>query len=105
MSESRAPKPRPGRSPLRSLAISLPLLVAVAEAVADGTGWFTQSQVDRGRWEYASKCSSCHGAQLQGTGAPPLKGPEFSAQWNGKSLKDLYSFVHSQMPFGNPDSL
>jgi PQQ-dependent dehydrogenase (methanol/ethanol family) len=90
---------------LLSFSAGLALLIGVADARADGTGWFTQTQVDRGRWEYAAKCSSCHGAQLQGTGAPPLKGPEFRAQWNNKTLKDLYSFVHSQMPLGNPDSL
>jgi PQQ-dependent dehydrogenase (methanol/ethanol family) len=87
------------------LVVGLSVLALAPPALADGTGWFTQTQVDRGRWEYAAKCSSCHGAQLQGTGAPPLKGPEFSAQWGNKSLKDLYAFVHSQMPLGNPDSL
>ncbi len=34
-----------------------------------------------------------------------MKGPEFSAQWNNKSLKAFYSFVHSQMPMGYPNSL
>ena len=83
----------------------LSVLALASPALADGTGWFTQTQVDRGRWEYAAKCSSCHGTQLQGTGAPPLKGPEFSAQWSNKTLKELYGFVHGQMPFGAPDSL
>src|SRR5262245_11842519 len=104
MCENR-PRSRTDRSALLSFAVGLALLVGAADAGADGTVWFTPTQVDRGRWEYAAKCSSCHGAQLQGTGAPPLKGPEFRAQWNSKSLKDLYSFVHSQMPLGNPDSL
>ena len=63
------------------------LLAIAPPAFADGTGWFTQAQVDRGRWEYAAKCTACHGAKLQGTGAPPLKGPEFVAQWNDKTLE------------------
>ncbi len=90
---------------LASVGTGVWLLAVTPPASADGTGWFTQPQVDRGRWEYAAKCTACHGAKLQGTGAPPLKGPEFAAQWNNKTLKDLYSFVHSQMPFGLPNSL
>ena len=105
MRENHTTTSRPARPAFVFLAAGLSLLVGAADAAADGTGWFTQAQVDRGRWEYAAKCSSCHGAQLQGTGAPPLKGPEFSAQWNNKSLKALYSFVHSQMPMGYPNSL
>lgn len=105
MGERCAAKFRRDPSRLVRLVVGLSVLALAPSALADGTGWFTQAQVDRGRWEYGAKCSSCHGAQLQGTGAPPLKGPEFSAQWNNKSLKDLYAFVHSQMPLGYPDSL
>ena len=43
-------------------------------AYADGTGWYNSSQVAKGRFEYAQKCSVCHGAQLEGGGAPALKG-------------------------------
>jgi alcohol dehydrogenase (cytochrome c) len=105
MGERFAAKFRRDPSRLVQLVAGLSVLALAPPALADGTGWFTQAQVDRGRWEYAAKCSSCHGAQLQGTGAPPLKGPEFGAQWNNKSLKELYAFVHGQMPFGSPDSL
>ena len=74
-------------------------------AAADGTGWFSQSQVESGRLGYAANCQTCHGAQLQGTGAPSLKGRSFDLLWNGKTLDDLYSYVHKQMPLGNPASL
>ena len=93
------------RVALAAVGTGVWLLAVAPSASADGTGWFTQAQVDRGRWEYAAKCTACHGVKLQGTGAPPLKGPEFAAQWNNKTLKDLYSFVHGQMPFGLPNSL
>ena len=81
------------------------LLCMLRNAEADGTGWFSQSQVEPGRLGYAAKCQTCHGAQLQGTGAPGLKGRSFDLMWNGKTLDDLYSYVHKQMPLGSPDSL
>ena len=74
-------------------------------AHADGSGWFTQAQADRGRVAYGPNCGTCHGDALQGTGAPALKGTSFVAQWNGKALTELYTYVHKQMPLGKPDSL
>jgi PQQ-dependent dehydrogenase (methanol/ethanol family) len=58
-----------------------------------------------GRFAYAAKCQTCHGPELQGTGAPALKGRSFTLQWNGKTLSDLYNYVHQEMPLGNPSSL
>jgi alcohol dehydrogenase (cytochrome c) len=88
------------------------MLIAAAMAVgatqtafADGTGWFMSEQTAKGRFEYAQKCSVCHGAQLQGTGAPGLKGTQFVAQWNAKKLSELYEYVHKNMPLGVGASL
>ena len=86
-------------------AIFVLSLCTLSSARADGTGWFSPAQAQSGRLEYAAKCQTCHGAQLQGTGAPALKGRPFSLQWNGKKLSELYSYVHKEMPLGNPDSL
>jgi PQQ-dependent dehydrogenase (methanol/ethanol family) len=72
---------------------------------ADGTGWFSTEQVATGRWEYSQKCAVCHGAELQGTGAPALKGNTFNLQWNGKTLKNFYDYVHDQMPLGQAGAL
>ena len=80
-------------------------LLLVTGAVADGSGWFSSEQVSQGRWEYSQKCSTCHGAQLQGTGAPALTGHQFDLQWNGKSLHDFYNYVHDQMPLGQGGAL
>jgi mono/diheme cytochrome c family protein len=89
-------------APLAALAF---WVIATEGALADGTGWFTSDQVGQGRWAYAQKCATCHGAQLQGTGAPALKGRSFNAQWNGKSLHEFYDYVHQQMPLGQAGSL
>ncbi len=52
---------------------SLALIFVVSGSVlADGTGWFTADQANLGRLAYAQRCATCHGAQLQGTGAPAL---------------------------------
>jgi alcohol dehydrogenase (cytochrome c) len=96
--------PLPSRARLAALGAGM-LFVAVHEALADGTGFFTTEQLSAGRWEYSQKCSVCHGAQLQGGGAPALKGSQFSALWNGKTLKDFYDLVHSTMPLGQAGTL
>jgi alcohol dehydrogenase (cytochrome c) len=80
-------------------------LSASAFALADGSGWYTPEQVAQGRWEYSQKCGVCHGQQLQGTGAPALKGKIFNDQWNGKKLSDFYGYVHTNMPLGLGASL
>jgi PQQ-dependent dehydrogenase (methanol/ethanol family) len=93
----------------RTLALALALAALASclagTARADGTGWFTADQVSTGRTEYGQKCAVCHGSQLQGTGAPALRGRSFGLQWNHKSLGDFYSYVHKQMPLGYPDTL
>jgi mono/diheme cytochrome c family protein len=93
------------RGVLAKIGICLLALWASSSAFADGTGWFSATQVESGRLEFAAKCQTCHGAQLQGTGAPALKGRPFSLQWNGKTLGAFYSYVHKEMPLGNPESL
>jgi alcohol dehydrogenase (cytochrome c) len=75
------------------------------QARADGTAWFSTDQVSSGRLAYAQNCAVCHGAQLQGGGAPGLTGRGFTAQWNGKTVKTLYSYVSQNMPLGKAGSL
>src|SRR5450755_1132355 len=81
------------------------LLFAAQGALADGTGFFNPAQLSQGRWEFSQKCAVCHGAQLQGGGAPALKGRQFNEQWNGKTLKSFYDYVHSNMPLGQGGEL
>ena len=80
-------------------------LTTSAAALAEGSGWYTPAQVSQGRWEYSQKCGVCHGQQLQGTGAPALKGDTFNQLWDGKKLSDFYTFVHTNMPLGLGASL
>jgi PQQ-dependent dehydrogenase (methanol/ethanol family) len=78
----------------------LGLVALVPGARADGTAFFSTAQVAEGRWEYAQRCQVCHGAHLEGAGAPALRGTAFNAQWNGKKLSELYNYVHTNMPLG-----
>jgi len=80
-------------------------LLLAGAARGDGTGWFTADQVSAGRWAYEQRCATCHGVNLEGAGAPALVGTTFNAQWNGKTLQQFYSYVHSQMPLGAVGSL
>lgn len=93
---------RPG---LASSIAALSMLVVAPLAHADGTGFFDADQLSTGRFAYSKSCATCHGAQLQGAGAPALKGSTFNAQWNGKKLEDFYNYVHNQMPLGAVGSL
>ena len=97
--------PRSCAVELAVLSISSLSLIAMTDAVADGTGWFSSEQATQGHWEYSQKCSTCHGAQLQGTGAPALTGHQFDLQWSGKTVHDFYNYVHDQMPLGQGGAL
>jgi alcohol dehydrogenase (cytochrome c) len=90
---------------VRVAAFGASLLLFTQGALADGTGFFTSAQMSQGRWEYSQKCAVCHGAQLQGGGAPALKGRLFNDQWSSKTLKDLYNYVHNNMPLGQGGEL
>jgi alcohol dehydrogenase (cytochrome c) len=89
---------------LLGCALALGLCVSFAHA-DEGAGWYTRDQATRGSLQYVPKCAVCHGADLQGGGAPELKGRGFAAKWNGKTLTELYTYVRQQMPKGNGDSL
>jgi PQQ-dependent dehydrogenase (methanol/ethanol family) len=94
--------PRIDRS-LPFLAIAVLVVAALGGSTlarADGTGWYAPPQVAQGRWEYSQKCGVCHGQQLEGGGAPALKGKDFTERWNGKKLSVFYEFVHADMPLG-----
>src|SRR5215813_13681373 len=90
----------------RKLLVACALLLGAADsAFGDGTAFFSSEQVSQGRWEYSQKCAVCHGAQLEGGGAPALKGRIFNSQWNGHSLQDFYNYIHQNMPLGQGGAL
>lgn len=55
---------------------------------------------------YANNCASCHGSALGGgESAPPLTGGEFSSNWNGLTLGDLFERIRISMPADRPGKL
>jgi mono/diheme cytochrome c family protein len=76
----------------RSLADS-----AATRSIADGV--FSEQQKKRGMSAYMKECSSCHGETLRGgESSPALKGPDFMAHWNGRTLEDLFSKMQLMPP-------
>ena len=63
------------------------------------TGVFTEAQDKRGAAIYSRECSTCHGERLKGgEGAPALTGSEFTANWNGQTVADLFDRIRQTMP-------
>ncbi len=68
-------------------------------------GWYTAEQAARGAQDFAANCAGCHGADLSGGAGPALAGQGFLERWGQRTLADLDTFEHSQMPLNAPGSL
>jgi mono/diheme cytochrome c family protein len=118
------PNPPPPRSPAtvtrtraaRVLAVlAVPLIVLVfalaqdASAVGDAPASalpVSEAQVERGAEQFATHCATCHGPDLEGSAHfPPLVGTPFQRRWVDRTLGELYTYVHEQMPLGAGGSL
>ena len=54
---------------------------------------------------YAGQCAECHGPDLDGMEAPPLRGVEFLTGWAGRTTDELFAYVRDEMPPGLGGSL
>ncbi len=72
-----------------------------------GDGVYTDVQAGRGHAAYRTSCLTCHGETLEGSGAqnPPLAGKEFTANWNGQPISELFDKIQSSMPADKPGTL
>ena len=73
-------------------------------------GVYTADQATRGAATYKTKCSICHGGELQGyvqnaVPAPSLTGEEFDKNWDDFPLSDLFDKVKMNMPQDDPGIL
>ena len=70
-------------------------------------GVYNDAQAARGQASYKTSCASCHGAALEGSGAqnPPLAGQDFTANWTGQTVGDLFEKVQTSMPADHPGAL
>lgn len=98
---------------MRILAAATTLLWGAALAVTRAqapqrTVWdgvYSAEQAARGAALYVQHCSLCHGPTLAGADGPPLTGVEFTGNWNGLTLGDLYERVRTSMPPDDPGKL
>lgn len=69
-------------------------------------GIYTESQAQRGEAAYRRYCASCHGPNLEGTDqAPPLRGSDFTADWDLTALGDIADEIQISMPANRPGQL
>jgi mono/diheme cytochrome c family protein len=90
------------------LAMAFPHFHAWAQGHASTRdGVYTDSQASRGEASYKKACASCHGETLEGSGAatPPLAGPDFTMNWSGQTLDDLFERIQTSMPADHPGTL
>ncbi|HLH43092.1 MAG TPA: PQQ-binding-like beta-propeller repeat protein [Bryobacteraceae bacterium] len=79
---------------------------AGAGRVPPGEALFTSAQAVAGKAAYQRNCANCHGASVDDSdSAPPLRGSAFLAKHAGKPAADLFTYVSTKMPLGNPGSL
>src|SRR5713101_4497030 len=84
--------------------VSVCVLAQATASVWDGI--YSADQAKRSESLYAKECASCHGALLEGRGqAPALSGGEFTANWNGMTVGDLFEKTQSSMPADQPGRL
>jgi Cytochrome C oxidase, cbb3-type, subunit III len=69
---------------------------STGSSVLDGV--FTSGQASRGAQQFLQACTSCHSAGEH-------TGRRFEAKWQGTTIGDLFDFVSTTMPEGNPGSL
>jgi mono/diheme cytochrome c family protein len=70
-------------------------------------GVYTGPQAGRGQASYKKSCASCHADSLMGSGAatPPLAGPDFTMNWVGQTVDDLFERIQTSMPADHPGTL
>jgi len=69
-------------------------------------GIYSAEQARKGEALYRQECASCHGEKLEGRGqAPPLTGGDFTMDWNGMTLDDLFEKIQTSMPADKPGQL
>ena len=76
------------------------------QAQTNNNATYTAAQATAGKAAYLENCASCHGQNTDdGEFAPPLKGAAFLQKYAAKPLGELFNYMTSRMPPGNPGSL
>jgi mono/diheme cytochrome c family protein len=62
---------------------------------------YSDAQAARGKAVYDKQCSSCHDGGM----GPSIKGDDFLASWENKTVRTLYSRIMTTMPSDEPGSV
>jgi len=90
----------------RACAFFVAGLLAAQTTRSVWDGVYTSEQAQRGAALYANNCASCHVSALGGgESAPPLTGGEFSSNWYGLTVGDLFERIRISMPADRPGKL
>jgi mono/diheme cytochrome c family protein len=83
------------------------LLVRAQGHASTRDGVYSDGQAARGQASYKTACASCHGETLEGSGAatPPLVGKDFTQNWTGQTVSDLFERIQTSMPADHPGTL
>jgi PQQ-dependent dehydrogenase (methanol/ethanol family) len=94
-----------GLSVVAALAAGAWAIPALSQGVLPAL--YTAQQADTGAALYAGQCALCHGAALDGSAAPALKGPAFKALADAQKLTpaSLLAVTSQSMPQGAGGSL
>ncbi len=76
-----------------------------SKSVWDGV--YSDAQAARGQKLFVRSCGGCHRDDASGgdDSEPPLRGPNFTYNWEDASIAALYDFIASNMPRNRPGSL
>lgn len=70
------------------------------------TGAYRGAQAQAGQADYGTRCSACHGSQLEGSSdAPALSGGTFRLRWGQQPINFLIERILDTMPPTNPGAL
>lgn len=87
-------------------AAVLTVTVGAQGAKSSNEGVYTADQATKGEAVYKENCAACHGDNLEGSGPmPPLAGKDFLANWQGKTVGDLFEKTQTSMPATAPGTL
>src|SRR5215204_3911359 len=85
---------------------SLGVVVTAQATRSVNEGVYTADQAKKGEATYKEQCAACHGDNLEGSGPmPPLAGKDFLANWQGKTIADLFEKTQTSMPATAPGTL
>jgi alcohol dehydrogenase (cytochrome c) len=85
-------------------ATALGLTIVVVGEQPAATALYTTEQAAAGRAAYAVNCAACHMPDMSGRNeASPLAGPNFVNTWRARSTRELFEYISTTMPPGNPN--